>query len=89
MNAPGLPRATEESRAVMAEVHDLDSLRLDEAAHDIDRSIVTVEKRCGRDKTQWDLFRVSRYAGDIAGKRTHRMDLRGKTAKNIRPKEET
>ena len=57
--------------AIVAEVHNLDALRLDKAPHDIDGGIMAVKQRGGRDETQWDFFGVARYAGKIAGNGAH------------------
>ena len=57
--------------AVMAQMDDLDTLRLNEPAHDVDRRVMPVEQRRRRDEAQRRGVGLSRNAGEIAGNRAH------------------
>ena len=49
---PAARRAPRPRRAVVAQVHHLDALRLDQPAHDVDRGVVAVEQAGGGDEAQ-------------------------------------
>ena len=68
-----LDRGTDDvvDAAIMAKVDHFGALRLDQAAHDVDRGIMAVEQGCGRHKTQRRRTTLARHAGQIVGGSAH------------------
>ena len=57
--------------AVMAEMNNLGTLRLDQAPHYVNSSIMAVEKRCRSNKSQRPNARLARDAWQITGCSVH------------------